>query len=1149
MAPTQGYASQQNPHAERACQTIQVIIRCLLFHANAPFELWEFAALQAAYIHNCGRIRHKPMGEEQEKTPHQYHHADENVLDIKNMQVMFCDMWCRIGKEQNKMEPKAFKAMHLGFDAIKRQYVCWARDHGYFNTRDALFMGNDFDQLHQFLVIHNLLDHRLTENSPPIFLENSPQVADEALSLIESDEIKAARLRNEAADKLIQAQSAIVAQVQGGDQHAQAVMVLRSRNAIPYVQSAADSSAAPVGAAAAPAAAASPSPSELQALIKLLGEQNAPSEQIEETKRRLASMLCDSNNTDLPFADGIPWRITRKGVNLGSKKTDTQRCTADSKTTKKQCKGKTRNGKYCYVHLKSIEGLRVKRGSIDPKGVGLFAARDFEADEVVARYTGELRALNDPEGDKSDYSLQIQKNLIIDASIPNANLGRVINDGLGQEPNNCKFAIDRRTKKVQIRTTKRVKAGEEFLIPYGKEYWNSPRMLALFPRGKKQVVQAHMAAAESRRERESAKVEIIVQHLVFATMTRLTPAVKEAEAISELSSSEFVEEPLIGFDDREQLPDDHSALKTALEGKNKDHWRSGLEDELNCLRKYGVYKVVPATEVPKDHKILPYKVVLKVKRNTLNEPVRCKVRITCGGHKQEYGKNYLNTYAPTLSLKTLRVLFALAAYLDLEFIHLDVETAFLNGILKELVFMKPPPGLEHECPPGHLLQLLRTLYGLKQASYEWCAVLFELLAALGYTRLVDIDDCVFILRSKSGKLVILAAFVDDLFIFYWKQDEAQVRDIIKNIKMKLKVKEQSGDTSVLGLKITRDRVNRSLLINQEGHINALLTKYGMDKSNPMRTPEEGTRVDYRAEGLGGPRAMKPDINTTVVVEDETDAKSADKPDINTMVDVEDETDAKSADPTVTGTDRTGHHAKITLEEYRNMVGSLQYIATCTRPDIAHAVSALATHSNDPKPEHLKGVARVMRYLRGTAKVGLLYVGKRIGDKDWDENPILSMYSDSDWAGTPIHSRSTTGLLAKLAGGPVTWKSKLQTIIALSSSEAEYIAVGEGGREIIWLRNLLHALWCPQKSPTPLFIDNQNAILMIQGQEGNMERRKHIQLRYHWIKQQQALGLIVATKIDTKLNEADPFTKGLGAQVFVPLVELMLNIAAQKKLTQ
>jgi hypothetical protein len=362
-----------------------------------------------------------------------------------------------------------------------------------------------------------------------------------------------------------------------------------------------------------------------------------------------------------------------------------------------------------------------------------------------------------------------------------------------------------------------------------------------------------------------------------------------------------------------------------------------------------------------------------------------------------------------------------------------------------------------------------------------------------------------------------------------------VKYIIALIQKKLKVKEITGDSLILGLKVSRDRDNRTLTVTQENHIETLLVKYGLDKSNSTRTPEEAIRCDYRTM-FSSAKVKKPSPQSTEDHDDDPEAV---------------ELKGVEVDSTSEG-QNSNRQSKITLSEYRNVVGSLQYIATCTRPDIAHAVSALATHCNNPQIEHLKAVARVLRYLRGTTNVGLIYSGKELTvtkgrEVVFDDKPMLEMFSDSDWAGNSNHSRSTTGIVAKLAGGPVTWKSKLQTIIALSSTEAEYIAAAEAGRETLWLRNLLEALGCKQVAPTPLLIDNQNAILMVEGKEGNLERRKHIQLRFHWIKQQQLCGNIIATKVPTDLNEADPFTKGLGAQVFTPLIEKMMSLEAQKQL--
>ncbi|KAI0991229.1 hypothetical protein K3495_g16958, partial [Podosphaera aphanis] len=135
-------------------------------------------------------------------------------------------------------------------------------------------------------------------------------------------------------------------------------------------------------------------------------------------------------------------------------------------------------------------------------------------------------------------------------------------------------------------------------------------------------------------------------------------------------------------------------------------------------------------------------------------------------------------------------------------------------------------------------------------------------------------------------------------------------------------------------------------------------------------------------------------------------------------------------------------------EYNQIVGGLQYLANQTRPDIAFATNHLARFLSNPSEEHLTAAKRVLRYISKEPEAGLTFTK--------DDNPALEAYSDSDFAGDPSTSRSTSGSLIKL-GGPISWRSHLQPDVVLSSTEAEYLALTETCRQITWTQNILEEL--------------------------------------------------------------------------------------------
>ena len=153
--------------------------------------------------------------------------------------------------------------------------------------------------------------------------------------------------------------------------------------------------------------------------------------------------------------------------------------------------------------------------------------------------------------------------------------------------------------------------------------------------------------------------------------------------------------------------------------------------------------------------------------------------------------------------------------------------------------------------------------------------------------------------------------------------------------------------------------------------------------------------------------------------------------------------------------------------YLSMVGSLIYLAQISRPDIAFAVSQVSQAMANPIQENFIAVKRILRYISGTKNYSITY--------SKNGNKILHGYSDSDWGGDQINRRSTSGYIFCLAGAAISWLSKKQPTVALSSAEAEYMAAYNAAQEIIYLRMLLKDLKFIQYGSTILYMDNQSAI--------------------------------------------------------------------------
>lgn len=206
--------------------------------------------------------------------------------------------------------------------------------------------------------------------------------------------------------------------------------------------------------------------------------------------------------------------------------------------------------------------------------------------------------------------------------------------------------------------------------------------------------------------------------------------------------------------------------------------------------------------------------------------------------------------------------------------------------------------------------------------------------------------------------------------------------------------------------------------------------------------------------------------------------------------------------------------------YRSAVGSIMYAMVSTRPDITHAVGVVSRFMSNPGKSHWEAVKWILRYLKGTAGYALCFGGN---------NVQLQGFTDSDLGRDLDKCRSTTGYVFLFAGAAISWVSRLQHSVALSSAEAEYLALFEGAREMIWLQLLFSDLRCHQREYV-LFCDSRSAIFMAHN-HSSQQRSKHIDRHAHYVRHVVEEGKLKIVKIDTKVNPADIFTKVVGKEKF------------------
>jgi transposase InsO family protein len=508
------------------------------------------------------------------------------------------------------------------------------------------------------------------------------------------------------------------------------------------------------------------------------------------------------------------------------------------------------------------------------------------------------------------------------------------------------------------------------------------------------------------------------------------------------------------------------SVAEADSGPHAEEWKAARDRELSQLVGMQTWVLVPR---PKGKTVLTSKWLFKPKLGADGSVERFKARLVAGGHRQRPGWDYdeRGLYAPVASLVTLRMLLALTAVHDLEMESVDISNAFLNGRLKEEVYMEQPEGFV-QGGPDMVCKLQRTLYGLKQAPKEWYDELSSGLVALGF-ELSTSDSSLWRREGAAGPVFILH-WVDDLLLV--GADAGELAALKRDILARFPGRDLGAASRYLGIDIVRDRAARTLTISQPAHVASLLEQAGMANCRVGRLPMSTTADCTAARG----------------------------------------DDCLMEDP---------HH-------YASAVGVLLYLACVTRPDITTAVSMLSRHTARPTERHWSLVLALLRYLQGTSGLGITY-GAPWAQQGMSASPAsmeLQAWSDADWGACQDTRRSRTGYVFRFCGGAVSWSSQMQPVVAGSTAEAEYVAAAAGAREATWLRRLARDLGVHQEGPLPMGVDNQAALVISSPVGAHRPKTKHIALRYHFLREcvtHQRVGLY---HCPTAENPADMLTKPL-----------------------
>ena len=500
------------------------------------------------------------------------------------------------------------------------------------------------------------------------------------------------------------------------------------------------------------------------------------------------------------------------------------------------------------------------------------------------------------------------------------------------------------------------------------------------------------------------------------------------------------------------------SLEEARRRKDWPHWDEAIKAELDALKKAGTWGVV---ERPRGRNIVASKWVFRIKKDAIGKIERYKARLVAKGFTQVYGVDYYETFAPVAKLASIRTILAIAARNNWEIEMFDFHSAFLNGILDsdEEVFMEQPPSYEESDPQKYCVKLYKSIYGLKQAGRKWYEIVCCTLADIGF-RKSEADPAVFYIHS-GAHIIILAIHVDDCTI------TGSSTTLLREVKSKIKAKYEFTDLGainwLLGIKITRDRENRTISLSQASYIDSIITRFNFNDLKPSPTP------------------MDPNIRYS-----------------------------KSQSPQT-----VEEAARMRQIPYREAIGSILYLSVATRPDIAFATGLLSQFVDNPGWTHWEGVKRIFRYISGTKNWGLIFGEKTKG---------LEGFTDADGA-TQEHRHAISGYAFLIDGGAVSWSSKKQELVTLSTAESEYVAATHAAKEALWLRRFIGEIFRPLTDPITLYSDSQAAIALTR--DGSYHARtKHIDIRYHFIRYVVQNGSINLIYCPTDDMVADTLTKAL-----------------------
>ncbi|KAJ0395767.1 hypothetical protein P43SY_005684 [Pythium insidiosum] len=521
------------------------------------------------------------------------------------------------------------------------------------------------------------------------------------------------------------------------------------------------------------------------------------------------------------------------------------------------------------------------------------------------------------------------------------------------------------------------------------------------------------------------------------------------------------------------LPDPKN-YRESVRSPDAELWAKARKEELDALWVNETW--TPLKRVGGKH-YLHTKWVLKKKKNKDGEIERYKARLVACGNEQVAGVDYVLTFAAVLEMTSGKFILGMGIVWGVAARHFDVPSAYPRAMGEEGVeiLLAIPDGMEFTADELRELgvssvkelglRVDKNLYGLRQAGRLWHQMLVTTLLDAGFTQSIT-DACVFF-KVDEGGTTLVGAYVDDLLVT--GTSNARVDAFFKTMS-KLELKDLGVAENFLGMRIAYDK-NGVCVIDQEKTIKELLERHGLEKANAVRMPI----------GEEGP-----------VSEEDTAALP------------------------VTG---PGTPERPTVRSFQSLVGSLLWVARCTRPDIAFAVHRASRRTHAPTVGDHKLAKRIARYLAGTTDVKM----KMACDNPGSRKIRVETYSDADYAADKEDRKSVSGAMVMMNGMLIGWLCRKQTAVALSTAEAEFVAAALAGKEALGVLELARELELEVELPVLMHMDNQAAIKQVEN-EATSSQQKHVDVKVKFLRDYCSKKIVRPQFVQSKDMKADVLTK-------------------------